>query len=424
MPSRPYIVFCLISLFSADSALGATLCDADALSPRLLLSPHRISATEDPLRHDLQGRIIEEPPPLLGLERDVESTVVSVDPLGLGARGTFVQVNRLSFHFEGRPYADIHLRYDALGQLNGLTIDAAEPHEDLRIADHPMDLGGGRTLHIEYFTGRAPRIWIAAPGEPNWIFSGYDLTENSQQWHVTVSHFQGARGTIIPALESFDHDDMVAYLTMLGLPGNDVTAITVDYHPDDRKGMLFLHIGNWATYAKGQHLLSEVLWLKPAAHFSTWFRGVIDQAAVDPNDIKPTRNSVVITYDADYFSPNQAPRSAPEIRQLIHRVVGRFSLPDIRGKIRAVHFVRSALSRVHFEDYTPREQSNFLLNAMVSEHLPFLGRIELRRVPHHGVSDAQARLTPKANRPKGLGLDISWWPQGKKTPSVLMRRSN
>lgn len=271
------------------------------------------------------------------------------------------------------------LEYDELDQIRSLAIRwDKEPfglHETLA-------LGASRALRADYEPGRAPRLQLETKGAPPWLFSGYDLLEGGERSYVTLSAFEGPAGRTLPALECFDHDEVVPFIRSLGLPAKGTTLLLYDLHPDDepydpKAGALM--IGNWVAALKAEGLVSTAVWAKPPHAYLKPDPAVTDAEASGLEKLAVPGDGVIVSVDQDALSSTMWPEPPKEIRRraaLLGALAGRLG-----ERLKALNFARSAWSRRGSEEFTPRWTSTFILNALVSEHQRTLGKAVLRKIP-------------------------------------------
>ena len=341
---------------------------------------------------------------------DVSLTEVA-DPTGMSERRVTMS-GRIELKRGPDTRGSLDFTYDSLGQIRELKIawrgDAESIHEAISLSE-------GRTLHIDCDPDQAPVIRLESPGDIPWIFSGYDIVETfpdkqPERSYVTVSHFTSPDGRVIPALESFDHDEMVPFVEMLSLPAEDTSVVSFDEHPDD-SAHPFHRVEydetSWLAFLKNK-FISWRVWVKSSGSTrKNQWGNVIDQELDGPHELQFHYPRNIVTYDADYFSFEC--RDEPEARNPAHVIRGLGT--DIAAVLKregvehisAVNLTRSAFGR---EDYSPREQSTFIANTLVSEHAALFGEVALRKIP--GI-----RLEPEPyrRRQEMFGINEPWWPQ-------------
>ncbi|MBI4227178.1 MAG: hypothetical protein HY600_02765 [Candidatus Omnitrophica bacterium] len=372
------------------------------------------------LRAGVEGR---ERTIAAGLEERIAPDVnIENTPVGVakydGRVWTEPVVRQIVFTERGAPLRRASFDYDEYAQLKSLTLEWSGPPAP--VPERVIPLGDGRAFHFAYGADGVPKAWIERPGEPPWLFSGYDLVERAPSGrsgtatalsHVTISHYRAPDGRVIPASESVDHDEMVPFLETQRFPGGETTVINHDFHTDngtmtpDAHGDDYggpagpvketLRVGNWVSFVAARQLASELIWAAPP-HMSigVLFRPRRDSTTADYDvetsnlqDVSPRRRYVVATYDFDYFSCTETMLAATgsyiaSMREITNRVSEVVTTYLHKGiKFSAVNFTRSALIRKSFFDYSPPEQSNLILNALVHEHRRLLGEPILKKVP-------------------------------------------
>ncbi|HAH07373.1 MAG TPA: hypothetical protein DCM05_12780 [Elusimicrobia bacterium] len=319
----------------------------------------------------------------------------------VAAKGRAPKVKGFSVHEDGRTLARWTFQYDELGQIRSLQIHG---NQGLVAVHKTLALGGGRSLHADYEPGGAPRVWLETPGDSPWLFSGYDLSETSktgdapERSYVTLSHFEAGSRTI-PALESFDHDEMVPFVKLLALPGPGASLFLYDFHPDDEPNTGTTLTGNWVTALKLSGLVTTAIWVQPPHVYLKPNPAVTSAVATSLETADVPGSSVLLSIDQDALSSTMWPESAEEIRRraaLLGALAGRLG-----ERLKAVGFARSAWSRRGNEEFTPRWTSTFILNALVSEHERTLGKAVLRKVPGQSLDQRGPAL---------FGAEKPWWP--------------
>lgn len=319
---------------------------------------------------------LEEPP-----AREVKVEKLLVDPRK--PQRIEEVVTEMVFGNPESPIRRASFKYDDYGQLAQLTLDwQGEPTP---VSEQIVTLEEGRTFHFSVDSDGVPRVEIEQPGEAyRWVMSGYDLLERirdasgqlkkADRFYVTISHYVSPEGRIVPAHESFDHDEMVpfmeALLSRFGWKGSEVAVINGDLHSDDMApppSRLLVANANWPAFLKAQKWIGRFIWFDFAETYPSQDlqgKGVVDLKTVDLEELAEQDLlswHVVVTADADTFSSLSWNEQNGETRDILLDRVGRwisaFRVAQGKAKIKidAIDFTRSAFSKNNGGAYSPSE---------------------------------------------------------------------